>query len=75
MKKNYLNLFYNSKQSILLNNKSNYSNIFTSYCGLKPVYYKHQIRQFSFEQTKEKPKRHFMLQYKYCEDAYYKTGK
>lgn len=39
------------------------------------AYYKNSIKSFSFEQQKDKNKRHFMLLYRYVEDMHYKRGK
>lgn len=53
-------------------NYSKYNNLFYLNQTIK---FNIQKKYFSFEQSKEKQKRHFILQYKYCEDAYYKTCK
>ena len=34
--------------------------------------YRNSFKSFTFEQTKDKQKRHFMLYYKYVEDMHYK---
>ncbi len=36
---------------------------------------KYFVKNFSFEQTKEKQKRHFMLIYKFVDDMHYKRSK
>ena len=41
----------------------------------KFAYNKNTTKLFSFEQNKEKIKRHFMLRYEFVEDMHYKRSK
>lgn len=41
----------------------------------KSLYKQFNLRRFSFEQKRDREKRHFMLLYRYVEDAEYKACK